>query len=213
MTSHHYQFCFCPWKENTSSLIIWYQKNSTRPPWGAGVCQTNIQIFAYMYYFRLCLYDFIFRNVYQAYAWFPLLKITYTEFYGSAFFILYVYFVIRAFSFSVFWHFRIHTAVYLQIHIQTVPDLGQLDLKCSNFTMMQKQSVENLLGILNFELFTLCGVILSHDVPPWQHPHWPHDPEGKNLMHSEPFCAHTAVLFFTSRTIFTKLHEMFSTLL
>ena len=51
MTSHHYKFCFCPWKENTSSLIIWYQKNSTRPPWGAGVCQTNIQIFAYMYYF------------------------------------------------------------------------------------------------------------------------------------------------------------------
>lgn len=166
-----------------------------------------------MYYFRLCLYDFIFRNVYQAYAWFPLLKITYTEFYGSAFFILYVYLVIRAFSFSVFQHFRIHTAVYLQIHIQTVPDLGQLELKCSNFTMMQKQSVENLFGILNSELFMLCGMILSHDVPPWQHPHWTHDPEGKNLMHSEPFCAQTAVLFFTSRTIFTKLHEMFSTLL
>ena len=126
---------------------------------------------------------------------------------------LYSLFGNTCFSFSVFWHFRIHTAVYLQIHIQTVPDLGQLELKCSNFTMMQKQSVENLFGILNSELFMLCGMILSHDVPPWQHPHWPHDPEGKNLMHSEPFCAQTAVLFFTSRTIFTKLHEMFSTLL
>ena len=42
----------------------------------------------------------------------------------------------------------------------------------------------------------------------------PPPPErGLSQKHSEPFCAHTAVLFFTSRTIFTKLHEMFSTLL
>ena len=78
-------------------------------------------------------------------------------------------------------------------------------------------SVETLLQILNFDFLPLfvCPA-LSQDAGQWPLAIIPGqlcDHNGKQLIHSQPFCTHRSVLFFTFSQVFNTLHEMLSTLL
>lgn len=72
------------WKSLPSLSI-----DTKRIPLGCRMDSPNIPIIlTCMYSLRLCLYDCIFRNVYQTYVWFPLLGINYTKIFGFSFFII-----------------------------------------------------------------------------------------------------------------------------
>ena len=105
--------------------------------------------------------------------------------------------------------------------VQTVPNLQCFNWWFFDSTMLQKQYKFSKSHTSNFEFgsfprLAICGTIFSCDAGQWQRvtaPSQTCNHGGKQLMHLQWFCTHTTISIFTVHTIFTKLHEIFSTLL
>ena len=108
----------------------------------------------------------------------------------------------------------------LQLCLQVIPNLPCFDLRFFGFTMVWKQYLFSRNHILNFEFWSfprraICSMIRSHDIGQQQWASalsWPHNHEGKQLVHLQPFCTYRTILVFTFSTVFNKLHEIFNTL-
>ena len=62
----------------------------------------------------------------------------------------------------------------------------------------------------SFTGLMVCGTILSPDASASRQPQ---DHKVKQLIHLQPFCTHSVILFFTFSTVLKKLYEIFNILL
>ena len=64
----------------------------------------------------------------------------------------------------------------------------------------------------SFAGLVVCGIVLSPVILGRSAAAAPSQP-GDQLIHLQPFCTHTTILFFTFSTVFNNLHKVFSILL